>query len=73
MTLLPATTTVALRAPALLAVTETTAVPDPVLLPVTLAHVDVDDDFHEQADVVVTATDAVDAVFDKLSDSGETV
>ena len=71
--LLPATTTVALRALPALAVTDTTAVPDPVLPPVTLAHVDAEDEVHVQAAAVVTATDAVPDAFEKLSDVGDTV
>lgn len=71
--LLPATTTVALRAMAALAVADTTAVPDPVRPPVTLAHVDADDEVHVHAEVVVTATDFVLAAFVKLTEIGDTV
>ena len=73
VTLFPATRTVALRLPALLAVTDTTAVPDPVRLPVTVAQGDEDAEFHAQADVVVTVTDAVEAELEKLNEVGDTV
>ena len=71
--LLPATVTVAVRLPPLFVVTATTAVPEPVLLPDTVAHADPDDELHEQADVVVTVTDAVCADFERLKDPGDTV
>lgn len=73
VTLLPATTRVAVRWLALLAVTETTAVPDPVRLPVTFAHAAGDDALHAQAEVVLTVTEAVVAAFEKLSAVGDTV
>ena len=54
-------------------VTSGPAIPDPVPPPVTVAHEAGDEALHEQPDDALTASEAVPAAFEKLSDVGDTV
>lgn len=73
VTLLPATTIVALRLAPPLAATVTVAVPEPVLAPLTDAQAAPDEDVQAQVLDVVTVTLCEPAFGVKLSAAGDTV